>query len=294
MTEILRRTLGERIEIREVLAPTLVRTMIDRGQLGNVLLNLTVNARDAMPEGGVLTIITENSRVAADQTEGGNGVRPGDYAVISVTDSGTGMPAEVLDRIFEPFFTTKGFGKGSGLGLSMVYGFVSQSGGHITVDSKVGRGTTVKLYLPGAESAEVQKEAPVKDGQDKGGEDVVMVVEGDDRLRNAAVKALRKQGYQVVEAGSGPAAVVRLHDVQKLDLLFTDLSLPDGMSGAQLAEEVCRQRPQTRLLFTSDKADKGRPSEGLAGRKVEVLAKPYRVYALVRKVRDVLSQPPLA
>lgn len=294
MTEILRRTLGERIEIREVLAPTLAKTMIDRGQLGNVLLNLTVNARDSMPEGGVLTIITENSRVAAEQTEGGNGVRPGDYAVISVTDTGKGMPAEVLDRIFEPFFTTKGFGKGSGLGLSMVYGFVSQSGGHITVDSKVGRGTTVKLYLPGAESAEVQKEALVKGGQGKGEGNVVMVVEGDERLRKTAVKALRKQGYEVVEASDGPEAISRLHDVQKLDLLFTCRTLPDGMSGAQLAEEVCRQRAQTKLLFASDEADTGLPPGGLAGRSVELLAKPYRGHALVRKVRDVLSGPPLA
>lgn len=291
MTDILRRTLGERIEIREVLAPTLVKTMIDRGQLENVLLNLTVNARDSMPKGGVLTLVTENSQVTVDEVEGKHGVRPGDYAVISVTDTGVGMSADVLDRIFEPFFTTKRFGEGSGLGLSMVYGFVSQSGGHITVDSKVGCGTTIKLYLPQAEPAETDQDIPINAERSKGEGDVVMIVEGDDRLRKTTVKVLQKQGYQVIEAGSATDALGRLDDVKKLDLLFANLVLPGGMNGQQLAQEVCRLRTHTRLLFTSGNTEKELAQEGLVGGDVELLARPYRVHALVRKVREVLSRP---
>jgi two-component system, cell cycle sensor histidine kinase and response regulator CckA len=288
MTDILRRTLGERIEIREVLAPTLVKTMIDRGQLENVLLNLTVNARDAMPKGGVLTIITENSQVTADEIGGEHGVKPGNYAVISVTDTGVGMPPDVVERIFEPFFTTKGFGKGSGLGLSMVYGFVNQSGGHITVDSKVGRGTTIKLYLPKAEPREVKQAAPATIEQGRGEGGVVMIVEGDDRLRKTAVKVLRKQGYHVIEAGSAPEALSLLEDARQVDLLVTDLVLPDGTNGQQLAQEVVRHRPHTRLLFTFGKMQNRLPPEDLPG--ANVLAKPYRGRALVRKVHEILSQ----
>jgi signal transduction histidine kinase len=291
MTDLLRRTLGENIEIREVLAPTLVKTMIDRGQLENVLLNLTVNARDAMPEGGVLTIISENARLGADEIGDRHGAKPGEYAVISVTDTGSGMPADVVERIFEPFFTTKGFGKGSGLGLSMVYGFVSQSGGHVTVDSKVGRGTTIKLFLPKADPGDVETDVPADREQGAGGAKVVMVVEANDKLRNTAVKVLRKQGYKVTEARSGVEALSRLDGLRQLDLLLANVDLPDGMNGQELAQEVCRQRSQTRLLFTSDDPQKVVPGEGLPAANLQLLASPYPARALVRKVREILNRP---
>jgi two-component system, cell cycle sensor histidine kinase and response regulator CckA len=291
MTDLLRRTLGEDIEIREVLAPTLVKTMIDRGQLQNALLNLTVNARDSMPEGGVLTIISENARLAADEIGDKHGAKPGEYAVISVTDTGTGMPADVVERIFEPFFTTKGFGKGSGLGLSMVYGFVSQSGGHVTVDSKVGRGTTIKLFLPKADPKDVGKDIPADREQGAGDAKVVMVVEADNKLRNTAVKALRKQGYNVMEARSAVEALSRLDGLQQLDLLLANVDLLGGMNGQELAQEVCRQRPQTRLLFVSDDPQKVVPKKGLPAGTLELLASPYPGHALVRKVREVFNRP---
>lgn len=291
MTDILRRTLGDRIEIREVLAPKLVKTMIDRSQLENVLLNLTVNARDAMPRGGVLTITTENFRVAADQIEENQGIKPGDYAVISVKDTGVGMPADVLERIFEPFFTTKGFGKGSGLGLSMVYGFVSQSGGHITVESNVGRGTTMKLYLPKAEGADVQKDAAKSMKVSRGGGKVIMIVEADERLRETAVEALRSKKYQVLEAGNATEALGRLDNVQQLDLLVTNAAFPTGMTGRELALEVCRRKRHTRLLFTVEETEGSSLQQGSAQGDVPVFYKPYRRNALVRKVREVLGQP---
>lgn len=291
MTDILRRTLGERIEIREILAPMLAKTMIDRGQLENVLLNLTVNARDAMPKGGVLTIITENVRVAVENAAEYQGVKPGDYAVISVKDTGVGMPADVRERIFEPFFTTKGFGKGSGLGLSMVYGFVSQSGGHSTVDSKVGRGTTIKLYLPKAEQAEVQKDAASPLNITKVGKQSVLFVEADDRLRKSGVAVLRSKKYRVSEAGDATEALRRLDDMQQLDLLITNVVLPGGMDGQQLAEEVCRRRRHTRLLFTVDGAIEPHLDHENLRTVISVLHKPYLRHALVEKVHEIFSQP---
>jgi CheY-like chemotaxis protein len=290
MTDLLRRTLGENIEIREVLAPMLVKTMIDRGQLENVLLNLTVNARDAMPRGGVLTITSENARLTADESGDTHGAKPGEYAVISVTDTGAGMPADVVERIFEPFFTTKGFGKGSGLGLSMVYGFVSQSGGHVTVDSKVGCGTTIKLFLPKADPEDLEKVVPTIREQRTNAE-VIMVVEPNNRLRQTAVKVLRKQGYKVTEARNAVEALNCLDGLQQLDLLFANIDLPGSMNGQELAQEICRQRGQTRLLFTSDDAQNVVPKEGLCTGNLELLPSPYLGEALVRKVREVLSRP---
>jgi PAS domain S-box-containing protein len=291
MTDLLRRTLGENIEIREVLTPTLVKTMIDQGQFQNVLLNLTVNARDAMPEGGVLTITSENVRLAADEIGDKHDAKPGDYAVISVKDTGVGMPADVMERIFEPFFTTKGFGKGSGLGLSMVYGFVSQSGGHVSVDSKVGCGTTIKLFLPKADPKDVEADVSIDREQGKGEAKVVLIVEPDNKLRNTAVKVLRKQGYKVMEARNAADALDRLDGMQRLDLLIANVDLQDGMNGQELAQEVCRQRTQTRLLFISGDPQKGALGEGLPAADVERLASPYSAEVLVRRVHEILNRP---
>ena len=200
------------------------------------------------------------------------------------------MPADVVERIFEPFFTTKSFGKGSGLGLSMVYGFVSQSGGHVTVDSKVGRGTTIKLFLPKADPGDVEKDVPTNREQCAGAE-VVMIVEANNRLRKTAVKVLRKQGYKVTEARNAVEALSCLEDLQQLDLLFANVDLPGSMNGQELAQEVCRQRTQTRLLFTSDGVQNLVPMEGFPAENLELLSSPYPGHALVRKVREVLSRP---
>ena len=291
MTDLLRRTLGENIEIREVLAPALVKTMIDRGQLQNALLNLTVNARDSMPKGGVLTIISENARLAADEIGDKHGAKPGDYAVISVTDTGAGMPPDVVERIFEPFFTTKRFGKGSGMGLSMVYGFVSQSGGHVSVDSKVGRGTTIKLFLPKADPKDVEKEPSSNSEQHADDAEVIMVVEADHRLRRTTVKALRKQGYKVTEARSAVEALSRLEGMQQLDLLLANVDLPGSMNGQELAQEVRRQRSRARLVLISEDTQHKVPEEGLPEGSLKLLTRPYSSPGLVRKVREVLSRP---
>lgn len=291
MTDILRRTLGERIEIREVLAPSLAKTMIDRGQLENVLLNLTVNARDAMPKGGVLTIITENVCIESDETGNNQGIRPGDYAVISVKDTGVGMPTDVLERIFEPFFTTKGFGKGSGLGLSMVYGFVNQSGGHIAVDSKVGRGTTMKLYLPKAEGVEAHKGIPINVKLRNGRRQVVMIVEADQNLRAGAAEVLRSKDYQVVEAQDATQALDCLNSDLQVDLLVTNIVFPNGINGQQLAQEVYRRGKHTQLLFTVDVSEEKLIQLKVEDQTIYTLRKPYHRHALARKVREVLNHP---
>jgi PAS domain S-box-containing protein len=290
MTELMRRTLGATIQVRDVRAPGLWKTMIDRSQLENALLNLVVNARDAMPDGGVLTIATENAILEEGDVTDVQNFSPGEYAMLAVGDTGTGMPPEVLDRIFEPFFTTKKFGEGSGLGLSMIYGFVRQSGGYVTVDSEVGRGTTVKLYLPRASSSggQAAKAAPLATRK-TGGSEVILVVENDERVRRTAVNLLRKQGYEVLEASTGGEALRLVDTLRHLDLLFTDVSLPDGMKGTDLAKEVRNRRPETRILFTSGYAETAMARDGSAENGTFLLLKPYRKGELADKVRDILD-----
>jgi CheY-like chemotaxis protein len=286
----MRRTLGATIQVRDVRAPGLWKTMIDRSQLENALLNLVVNARDAMPDGGVLTIATENAILEEGDVTDVQNFSPGEYAMLAVGDTGTGMPPEVLDRIFEPFFTTKKFGEGSGLGLSMIYGFVRQSGGYVTVDSEVGRGTTVKLYLPRASSSggQAAKAAPLATRK-TGGSEVILVVENDERVRRTAVNLLRKQGYEVLEASTGGEALRLVDTLRHLDLLFTDVSLPDGMKGTDLAKEVRNRRPETRILFTSGYAETAMARDGSAENGTFLLLKPYRKGELADKVRDILD-----
>jgi PAS domain S-box-containing protein len=290
MTVLLRRTLGERIDIREELARDVHKTMVDPGQLQNAVLNLVVNARDAMPNGGVLTITTENAAVEPGSDDTHHGVQPGDYVVITVGDTGMGMPADVTDRIFEPFFTTKKFGKGSGLGLSMVYGFVSQSGGQVTVDSRIGRGTRIRLFLPKATAAEVEAprvERPPPPRSDGG--HVILVVEDEDRVRKTAVRVLQKQGYHIVEAGSAGEALERVAKLARLDLLFTDVVLSKGMNGPDLAREIHRRWPDVRVLFTSGYAQNPLIGSGLPSGHHDMLPKPYRREDLTNKVRAMLA-----
>ena len=291
MADLLRRTLGEGIEVREELGTGLWETMIDRGQLESALLNLVVNARDAMPNGGVLTIATGTATLPGDLETPGEDVVAGDYVVLSVADTGTGMPPRIVERIFEPFFTTKKFGEGSGLGLSMVYGFVRQSGGHIVVESKVGSGTVVKLYMPRA-AASAAGEASQKGRTDahQPGDEVILVVEGDSRMRKTAISILRKHGYKVVEARNAGEAMQAVERMPRIDLLFTDVVLANGINGSELAHQVICRRPETKVLLTSGYAQQIPVIDELLGDGIDLLRKPYRRVELTTRVRELLDR----
>lgn len=291
MTGLLRRTIGEKITINEHLAPNLWKAMVDRSQLESSLLNLVVNSRDAMPSGGSLTISTGNSQLPQSPAANAEGAAPGDYVVLQVSDSGVGMPQEVLERIFEPFFTTKKLGEGSGLGLSMVYGFVRQSGGQIFVDSVPGEGTTVRLYLPRVVGEEVEEStARLAMGSYTAGGEVIMVVEDDGRVRKTATAILRKQGYEVVEAPDAASALARIESLPRLDLLFTDVVLPNGRNGVELAEEVLALRPEAQVLFTSGYAMSTLFADSPWDGEVDLLVKPYRRDQLTAKVHELLDR----
>ncbi|MCU0837114.1 MAG: PAS domain S-box protein [Rhodospirillales bacterium] len=291
MTDLLRRTLGEKIEIREALQPGLWTTMIDRSQLESALLNLVVNARDAMADGGMVTIATGNVELPIDGGPKAEEAQPGDYIVLSVSDTGVGIPPDVQERIFEPFFTTKKLGEGSGLGLSMVYGFVRQSGGHIVVDSTVGVGTTLRVFLPRAEAALAAADAPRPAARKRrtGGE-VILVVEDDARVRKTATNILAGRGYQVLEAGDANEALRLLGSTGHVDLLFTDVVLPNGMNGSQLAREALDRYPDTRVLFTSGYAAEAELASQLPNQPIELLTKPYRQSELTIRVREILDR----
>jgi PAS domain S-box-containing protein len=278
MSDWLRRTLGETVQVKLVLAEDLNKTRVDPGQIENAILNLAINARDAMPNGGILTIETANIELDEDYATSRRDVSPGRYVVLSVTDNGSGIAPEVEERIFEPFFTTKEEKSGAGLGLSMVYGFAKQSGGHVALHSELGRGTTVDLYLPqtsfGVEAAAVQE---VQGAFDTVAEalaargETVLVVEDNPRVRRVTVKRLTDLGYIVLEAEDGKAALEILEKEQSIDLLFTDVLMPGGMTGGDLARAAQHLRSGIRILFTSgypsDAAIRERrgDSEGLDG-----------------------------
>ncbi|MEX2642881.1 MAG: ATP-binding protein, partial [Acetobacterales bacterium] len=290
MDPLLRRTLGEHIEIRMSLTADLWPGMVDPGQLENALLNLCINARDAMSGGGRLTIETANTHLDAEYTARQVEVEPGQYVLIAVSDTGVGMDAATLERAFEPFFTTKDVGKGSGLGLSMVYGFVKQSRGHVRIYSEPGEGTTVKLYLPRATADETTAEpagdeAPVERGNER-----ILVVEDNDMVRDHVAGQLTNLGYAVVAVGNGPEAMAILERGESFDLLFTDIVMPGGMSGRQLADAVQALRPGLPVLFTSGYTENAIVHHGRLDRGVHLLAKPYRHQELAEKMRLVLAQ----
>jgi len=292
MTELMRRTLGEDIQIETVLAGGLWHAMVDPGQLENALLNLAINARDAMPEGGKLTIETANTRLDQDYAGAHQEVTPGQYVMVAVTDTGTGMPPKVIERAFEPFFTTKEVGKGSGLGLSMIYGFVKQSGGHVAIYSELARGTTVRLYLPKATDAGLRAHiAQASRRNQPRGHETILVVEDDPDVRAFVVAALRVFGYQVNEAEDGPTALVLLDELSHIDLLLTDVVLPRGMNGRQVAEEVQKRLPQVKVLYTSGYTENVVVHHGRLDEDAKLLAKPYTRETLAIKVRSVLDAP---
>jgi signal transduction histidine kinase len=292
MTQLLQRTLGETIAVETHVPGSLWKTLIDPNQLESAILNLAVNARDAMPNGGKLVTEIENAVLDANYAEQHLEVTPGRYVMLAVTDAGVGMSKEVVERALEPFYTTKPVGQGTGLGLSMVYGFVKQSNGHIKIYSEQGHGTTVKLYLPAAEAerdddrpATAQSELPMA----KQGE-VVLVVEDDPMVLRLAVQLLTRLGYQTVEAHNGPAAIPILEQDGRIDLLFTDVVLPKGMNGAQLALEAQKRRPGLKVLYMSGYTANAIIHHGVLDQGVHLLTKPFRKLELAHKVRQVLDE----
>jgi len=259
----------------------------DRDMLRRAILNLSLNALDAMPHGGKLLLETRN--VVLDETYAVTNadVRPGAYAMLAVSDSGTGMPASVRDKAFEPFFTTKDVGKGSGLGLSMVYGFVKQSGGHIKIYSEPGHGTTIRLYLPPAQGrADMAASATT---QVSGGHETILVVEDDVLVRNFVIAQLQGLGYRTVAAPDSRAAIALIEKGEPFDLLFTDVVLPGGMTGRELADEVKKRRPGLKVLYTSGYTENSIVHHGRLDEGVLLLAKPYRKSNLAQMVRQALQ-----
>ncbi|UWU66863.1 PAS domain-containing sensor histidine kinase [Bradyrhizobium sp. NC92] len=288
MFKLLKRTLREDIEIRTSSGPGTVLAFADRAQLESAVLNLALNAQDAMPSGGHLTLATELVTIDDDRALHPE-VAPGSYALISVTDDGEGMAPEITARAFEPFFTTKEVGKGSGLGLSMVYGFAKQSGGHVSIYSEAGLGTTVRIYLPRANTGGSQADLP--DGEDKAprGYETILIVEDDPFVRSSVIRRVEALGYRVVAAVNGKDALQQLQGDPGIDLLFTDIVMPGGMSGWDLADQARRLRPGLPVLFTSGYALETLVAQGHARPQSIVLTKPYRKVELAQRLRDALA-----
>jgi PAS domain S-box-containing protein len=288
------RTLGEAIEISIVAESGSVKVRADRAQLESALINLAANARDAMPRGGKLVVATSVIDNDADPAQAIPELKPGRYAVIRVTDTGHGIAPDVLPHVFEPFFSTRETGQGAGLGLSMVYGFISQSGGTVTIDSEIGRGTTVTLYLPAAETAaEAKRPIPATDlASLPRGTERILVVEDNADMRRVGVSILASLGYQVAEAGSPAEALALIDRGETFDLVFTDVVMPGGLTGFDLVREIGRRRPGLRTLIASGHADAGRGAGAPLEPVAELLAKPYRKAELALRIRDILDRAP--
>ena len=290
MSDLLRRTIGEAILVETVLAGGLWPTLADANQLENALINLAVNARDAMPDGGKLTIETANSHLDEAYARMHDEVEPGQYVGIFITDTGIGMSAATVAQAFEPFFTTKDIGQGTGLGLSQVYGFIKQSGGHVKIYSEVGEGTTVKLYLPrhrGEEDTaggrEETRELP------RGRGETVLVVEDDPDVRDYTIEIVGELGYTVLSAGDGATALRLLDSHREVSLLFTDVGLPGGMNGRQLAEQALRRHPRLKVLYTTGYARNAIVHQGRLDPGVEVVFKPFTYSDIAARLRQLMD-----
>jgi PAS domain S-box-containing protein len=288
MMKLLSRTLGEHIEITLSTANDLWALNVDPTQLESALTNLAVNARDAMPGGGRLTIGTRKASIDQEYADTHTDVSPGDFVVLEVSDTGTGIPPEVLAHVFEPFFTTKEKEQGTGLGLSMVFGFVKQSGGHIEVYSEVGIGTTLRLYLPRADEAPAEARPTLTAAMPRGHE-TVLAVEDNEGLRRVLVRQLADLGYRVLEAANAQAAIEILGRDEKIDLLFTDIVLPGGMNGADLARSVVTMRTDMKVLFTSGFPEGAFGPDNALPPGAILLGKPYRKDELARRLRESLA-----
>jgi signal transduction histidine kinase len=290
MMDMLRRSLGETIDIKFVASEDLWTATADPGLLETALLNLAINARDAMSGAGILVIETGNAVLDATYAATRTDVVAGDYVMLAVTDSGTGMSPEVLERVFEPFFTTKEVGEGTGLGLSMVFGFAKQSGGHIAIYSEPGKGTTVKLYLPRTREKARRIEVAARVDVPRGRGETVLVVEDDGDVRELAVLLLQGLGYQVLEARDGKSGLAVLDEAPGVDLLLADMVLAGGMSGREMAAEAARRNGGLKVLFMSGYAENAAQLNGWVDKGSEMLQKPFRKRDLAIKVRSVLDR----
>jgi signal transduction histidine kinase/ActR/RegA family two-component response regulator len=297
MSELILRTLGSSLKVETVLGSGLWRSRVDPHQLESALLNLAVNARDAMSNGGKLTIETGNASIDDEYARQHAEVQAGQYVLVAVTDSGAGMPPEVVAKAFDPFFTTKGPGKGTGLGLSQVFGFVKQSGGHMKIYSEVGLGTTIKIYLPryvGEGEIGLTSLQSIADTAYRGNpETLVLVVEDEERMRGVAVEMFKELGYSVCAAGNAAHALTLIDANPGIALLFTDIVMPD-MAGRVLAEEAVRRRPGLKVIFTTGFTRNAVIHQGVLDSGVNFLAKPFSIEQLGNKVATVLSQPEAA
>jgi CheY-like chemotaxis protein len=291
MSDMLRRTLGEKIEIDVAASSELWPVSVDRNQLENALLNLAVNARDAMPDGGRLTIATTN----VDPEEAVCNRRleiSGPHVLLAVGDTGEGMARDVVEKAFDPFFTTKGIGKGTGLGLSQVYGFVKQSGGHVDIDSAPGKGTTIRILLPrmgdnGTTVATAPQ--PVADTVVATSGATILVVEDEAVVRNFSTEVLRELGFNVLEASDGVAALGVMKNHPEVRLLFADIGLPGGMNGRQLADEAVRRRPGLKVLLTTGYTQNAVVHNGRLDSGVELLVKPFTYETLAARMKEMLG-----
>lgn len=293
ITDLLRRTLGEHITLSTSLARELWLTRADPGQFQSAIVNMAVNARDAMLQGGKLVVETRNITLDVEHIDFQSELKPGDYVQLSISDTGTGMPPEIRDRVFEPFFTTKEKGRGTGLGLAMVYGFAKQSGGHVTLYSEVDLGTTINLYLPRAGGDSIAPSAnKIKGGVDLHAGETILVVEDDERVRQLTIKRLKMIGYEVLEASDGPRALDILRGSSPVDLVFTDLIMPGGLSGREVAIQARQLKPGIKVLLTSGYAEELVHGDELQREQLKVLRKPYQQADLIAALRDVLGSAP--
>jgi len=291
IADMLRRTLGEHITLSTSLARDAWPTRADPDQFQSAIVNMAVNSRDAMPQGGKLVIETRNIVLDADHNDYQSELQPGDYVQFSISDTGAGMEPEVRDRVFEPFFTTKEKGRGTGLGLAMVYGFVKQSGGHVSIYSEAGHGTTMNLYFPRSDTVARDTAINAQTSADTSGppRETILVVEDDSRVRQLSIKRLKLLGYEVLEASDGPSALEILKRADPVDLVFTDLIMPGGLSGQDVAIQARKIKPGVKVLLTSGYAEELVRGDDLQRENLKVLRKPYQQTDLVMALREVLG-----
>ena len=292
LEELFSRTKGEHIELQVHLGKDIWPVNSDASQLENALLNLVINARDAMPKGGVLRVETANSYLNGSDINTLEPVKAGDYVMLSVSDNGTGMSPLILAKAFDPFFTTKPIGQGTGLGLSMIYGFAQQSGGHVTIESQPGQGTRVRLYLPRHHAAGPQGKPPLSeiDAPYAQAGECVLLVEDDPAVRMLVLDVLEELGYRAHQAGDAKTALALLESDLRIDLLVTDVGLP-GMNGRQLAEIAREQRAGLRVLFMTGYAQMAAERQGFLDTGMDMIAKPFSIDLLANKIRQMIGQP---